>query len=294
MAYRLGMLIISLAIASGAPAKRLESGAAGGAGTAGLPAPDRFDARRGATERIAPRAKSVVQNKRYGNAYRLLDDPLGIASGSRFENIDATVLRGGFRFKGDAHDIVIRNATLRLAAPTAAPELPAGIELQGNAHDILIDSVTASGFQMIHREKRYTNGDGFSSERGAARIIFRNSTANDNSDGGFDLKSTDTRLENVSAARNGINYRFWGTGTGTRITSTDPAKAHLQINPGADWHINTLVVRSTERKPIIVVHGQGQLTIDRCELHVPAGTKMIRLDAKVTPDIHLGTGCTLP
>ena len=247
----------------------------------------------GATQRIVPRRNLSIRNRSYTDTYRLFDDPDGIASGSRFENLTATVSRGGFRLRGDVHDIAIRNVELTLAVPTHAPELPAGIEVQGTAHDVLIEEVTASGFRMVAREGHYTNGDGFSSERGVSHVTFRRTTANDNSDGGFDLKSTDTKLDDTTSEANNFNYRLWGTGEATRVTSIAPRKGHFQFNTQANWHIRNLVARSRGTQPILIVQGDATVTIDHCELDVPPETKFLIRSHDAHPHLTLGAGCSL-
>jgi hypothetical protein len=240
---------------------------------------------------VVPRPGLVLRDRRYDDAYRLLDDRVGVSSGSRFERIEARVQRGGFRIRGDARDIVIRDVTLSLVEPTHAPELPAGIEIQGTAHDILVEDVTASGFRMVPRPGRYTNGDGVSSERGAYRLTFRRVDSVDNSDGGFDLKSTDTRLIDTRAARNGISYRLWGSGEADRIESIDPRQAHVQLKTQANWHIRRLVARATTRAPVFVIVGDATLTVDSCELDLPPGTPLVRVENGARPQVKWGRGC---
>jgi hypothetical protein len=243
-----------------------------------------------ADQRITPAPHKIVRNMEITNSYRLFDDRKGVSSGSRFESIDAVVRRGGFRFRGNAHDILIRNVTLRLAAPTPHPELPAGIEIQGTAHDIVIDHVAARDFRMIPGTVKYLNGDGFSSERGAYRITFLNTSALNNSDGGYDLKSRDTRLANTLAARNKRNYRFWGTGRGSTVTSIAPRQAHIWLAKNASWRIRRLVARSAAPAPIVDGEGpSARLIVESCTFAVPRDTRLVTGKVSVT----WGKGCTI-
>ncbi|HEU4961534.1 MAG TPA: hypothetical protein VFT56_14155 [Sphingomonas sp.] len=244
-----------------------------------------------ADQRIVPGPDLRVHDRTITGVYRLFDDSDGRSSGSRFERIDAMVRRGGFRFRGDAHDIVIRDVTLRLAAPQHVPRLPAGIEIQGTAHDILIERTVARDFQMMPEGQKYLNGDGFSSERGAYRITFRRDEAYDNSDGGFDLKSKQTRLDNTISARNKRNYRLWGTGTAGTIVSKTPRKAHIWLADTANWRIAHLVVKSSTPVPIVDSDGRhATLRVDSCDLDVPRGTKL----AIGGGSISWGKGCVVP
>lgn len=240
---------------------------------------------------IVPSPGVTVSRGTFDGVYRLFDDSAGVASGARFANIRATVRRGGFRLRGHVHDVVIRDVDLTLAAPMPAPELPAGIEIQGTAHDVLIERTTARDFRMVDRPKRYANGDGFSSEWHTHRLTFRQARAINNSDGGFDLKSKDTILDDTLAEGNALNYRLWGTGTAKRIESRSPGKGHVQLNANAKWHIGTLIARSGTPKPILGLNGNVTVVIDRCELHVPAGTPMIWRRPGLTASVSLGPGC---
>ncbi len=242
---------------------------------------------------IVARPGVAVHGRKFTDAYRLFDDRDGLASGARFDHIDGLVARGGFRFRGNASDIVLRDMTLQLVAPTAAPELPAGIEVTDTVHDVLIERVVARNFQMIARPNHYTNGDGFSSEKAVTNLTFRQDKSFDNSDGGFDLKSTATKLIDTEAGGNGVNYRLWGSGEATTITSRDPHKAHIQFNAQADWTIGTLIVSSKTPAPILLIHGDVHVKIGRCVLDVPPGTKLVKIEQQFHPQLELGTGCTV-
>jgi hypothetical protein len=53
----------------------------------------------------------------------------------------------------------------------------------------------------------YWNGDGFTTELGTYNILFENTMASNNTDGGYDLKSTGTTL--INAEDNFRNFRVW-------------------------------------------------------------------------------------
>lgn len=250
----------------------------------------------GVTIRAEP--KLVIQGQSYrSGVYRLFDDQMGISSGSRFERINATVMRGGFRFKGDVHDVILRDIDINLEKPKSGKELPAGIEVQGSAHDILIERVRASGFQMTEEFGKYTNGDGFSTEDGVSRVRFVDSEAANNSDGGFDLKGS-VSLDNTISTHNGRNYRFWGDVIASKITSIDPAGAHIWISGKKPQTItiNKLVVRSSTKAPIFRIEDNGSpvtISVDRCDIQVPRGTKLKWYGNSQDVNWILGQGCSL-
>lgn len=206
------------------------------------------------------------------------------ANGAKIERIDWVYGRGGLRFR-DAHDIVVRDAVLRLRNPQTGSNLPVGIDIRSGSR-IRIERVTANGHQMVEQPKRYTNGDGFSTERLASDVTFTDTIANDNSDGGYDLKSTGTRLRSTKAARNGRNYRFWGQGNGETIFSASPRGAHIWAGKTSLWSIDRLV--ATGGGVLVQAEPGARLTIRSCDLRGWNGDRLI---AGATAGVKLGKGC---
>src|SRR3546814_3378838 len=67
---------------------------------------------------------------------------------------------------------------------TGSTDLPVGIGFADTAHDFRVERCFMRHFQWKRRDNQYWNGDGFSTERGNARFLFRQCAAWDNSDGG--------------------------------------------------------------------------------------------------------------
>jgi serralysin len=86
-----------------------------------------------------------------------------------------------------------------------------GVSLQGTGHNIIIKNSSMDNAIAVGATGDYTNGDGFTSERGVYNVQFINCSASGNGDGGFDLKSSHTTLTNCYAEDNKRNYRIWGT-----------------------------------------------------------------------------------
>lgn len=59
----------------------------------------------------------------------------------------------------------------------------------------------------------YWNADGFCGERGVNSLLFVNCMAFDSTDGGWDFKAENMRLEGCVAVGNKRNFRFWGKST---------------------------------------------------------------------------------
>lgn len=231
---------------------------------------------------VRPTRGVVVRDVVAERGYRFLDVFGREASltDSVVERVRATgLIRGFARIRADSRGVTIRDVDARFRPePAQRGELPVGIGMEDTAHDILVERTVMRGARMIPVPDRFTNGDGYSTERGNRRITFRRAEAYDSSDGGFDLKSSDTRLEDTTAAGNGRNYRFWGTGVATTIMSRDPRNAHIWLGKGARWRIARLVARSRTQAPIIRIGPGATLQVDSHDVQVPAGTRLVVME----------------
>src|SRR3546814_3808478 len=90
---------------------------------------------------------------------------------------------------------------------TGSTDLPVGIGFADTAHDFRVERCFMRHFQWKRRDNQYWNGGGFSTERGHARFLFCQCGAWDNSAGGFDLKSTESLLDDCTSGRNARNFR---------------------------------------------------------------------------------------
>lgn len=76
-------------------------------------------------------------------------------------------------------------------------------------HDITFTNCVARN-NYDDAGKEYWNADGFVAERGSYNLRFVSCMAFDNTDGGWDDKSTGTTYEGCVAFRNKRNFRVWG------------------------------------------------------------------------------------
>lgn len=211
--------------------------------------------------------------------------------GLRVRGARASGLRRSFaRIRYASHDGVIQDVTASGTLTTGAHDLPVGISFADTAHDFRLERCTMRGFCWKRGERKYWNGDGFSTERGNARILFRQCAAWDNSDGGFDLKSTDTLLDDCISGRNARNFRLWSSIRATRLTSVNPRKIggigdtnHFSIMAAQGLraplviHIEHLTVKSNQAWPIFDVHdGPARIIIGSHDIQVPPGTPLVR------------------
>ena len=203
-------------------------------------------------------------------------------NGVTIERVEATCTFKCFHFGMTGSAIAVRDAVLKGAGPKAYSN---GAQIEGQAHDVLFERVIASGFTSTE-PAGYTNADGFVTERGTFNITFRHAQALDNTDGGFDLKSTNTLLDYTYAARNRRNYRLWGSGRGTTLVSDSPRDAHVWLAGTADYVIDRLVAKG----PGVLVKGEAgaKLEIRSCDLTGWTGTKKV---AGGGAAVVLGVGC---
>lgn len=229
--------------------------------------------------------------------YRVIENtarsggPPADCTGLRVRGARASDLRRSFaRVRYGSRDGLIADVTASGILTTGASDLPVGIAFADQASDFTLERCTMRGFQWQRGEREYWNGDGFSTERGNARFLFRQCAAWDNSDGGFDLKSTETLLDDCVSGRNARNYRLWTSMRATRLTSVDPVKIggigdtnHFSIMAGQSAgepllvRIEHLSVRSDRQWPIFDVHdGPAQIVVGSHDIQVPPGTPLVR------------------
>lgn len=125
------------------------------------------------------------------------------------------------RLQYDTHGVVIENVHGDMAGEVG-DDLPEGVHLDGTVHDVVIRDTTMANVQSVGSGGTYLNGDGFATERGVYGVLFQNTAATGNSDGGYDLKSTDTMLVGAVASDNARNYRLWGDITMSHSVGLNP------------------------------------------------------------------------
>lgn len=151
------------------------------------------------------------------NVRRFFEDyasaPSGTAtiSGLTIRDVDVQGFsRAAIRLQYDTNNVVIDNVRADMAGQTG-DDLPAGVHLDGTVHNVTLNRVVMENIQST--AGAYFNGDGFATERGAYDIRFVDTIARGNSDGGYDLKSSNTVIVRALSEENGRNYRFWGEAT---------------------------------------------------------------------------------
>lgn len=149
--------------------------------------------------------------------------------------------RGVIRLGYDTSDVLIENVHGdSQRQDETGSSFAIGVHIEGTAHDIVIrDSSMRNAEDRLSGS--FWNGDGFATEGGAYNVHFESTLAGGNVDAGFDIKSTTTTFDHTVALDNGRGYRMWATDTVlTDITSIDPylrggnsSQNHIWFNRGA-------------------------------------------------------------
>lgn len=238
------------------------------------------------------------------NALRAVEtkDDYATINGLRVTGLTAVeVQRVCIRLRGTVTNVLIDNVRCTMRdTPQVSPNMPEGIHLEAG-NGVTIQNSSFDGFQMTMDRSQYWNGDGIATEREATNVRIINVSADDNTDSGFDLKSSNTWLDRVSAENNARNFRFWGPISIGTITVGDTVKrggtsttADIWIKGSADMpiiEIDRLVVRMVRPDAIIRVEdGPVDLRIGACDIQAPAGSRFIVSESSATRK-RLGPGC---
>lgn len=199
----------------------------------------------------------TMQNVIADVGYRVLEVKSGPVTSLLVERVTATGLtRGLLRIGNSSRGGIIRAVGAVGTVVDTDADMPCGFKFEDKASDFLLERVVARNFQQRLAPDKYWNGDGFSTERDNDGFIFRQCEAHDNSDGGFDLKSTNTRLEDCTASGNARNFRFWSSAKATTLTSINPVmrggiggKAHFGVYGASGTTVEITIDKVVARGP---------------------------------------------
>jgi Ca2+-binding RTX toxin-like protein len=140
--------------------------------------------------------------------------------------------KGAIHLQYDTHNVLIEGV-IGDSEKQAHDDFAMGVMLEGSVHDVIVRNTSMDN--SYNSTDAYWNGDGFATEGRVYRVRFENTSASGNTDGGYDIKSTDTVLINAYASGNKRNFRFWSDSiTMVDSTGVDP---HRQGGTGSEAQV---------------------------------------------------------
>ncbi|MEL6604827.1 MAG: malectin domain-containing carbohydrate-binding protein [Cyanobacteria bacterium J06614_10] len=144
--------------------------------------------------------------------------------------------KGAIRLQYDTNNVLIEDV-FGDSQRQDGDNFAMGVQLDGTAHDIVHRRVTMNNATQAIDDDLYWNADGFVSEEGNYNITYEDTYAAGNTDGGYDLKSSNTLMIRATAADNKRNFRIWGSTTMIDVVSDEP---FLRGGNGTTAHIHVL------------------------------------------------------
>lgn len=147
--------------------------------------------------------------RRFLENYPSGDEPSATITGLHISDVRVDGFsKGAIRLRDDTNDVRIEDV-VGDSQRQDGDNFAMGLLLEGTVHDVVVRDVTMRNSRDSGGPRDYWNGDGFVAERGTHDLLFTDTVADGNTDGGYDLKSTDTTLVRASATGNKRNFRFW-------------------------------------------------------------------------------------
>ena len=173
-----------------------------------------------------------------GDVQRLIeDDDDATVTGLRVRDVQARGFSRAFaRLRADTSAVRICDVLGDSQRVDLEP-FAQGLQLEGTVHDVVVERATMLDTTDARAEDEYWNGDGFSAEREVYDVVLRETTASGHTDAGYDLKSSSTRLEDVTASDNKRNFRLWSDVVVDGCASGEPRK---RGGTGSTVHLQAL------------------------------------------------------
>jgi hypothetical protein len=233
-------------------------------------------------------ARAVVYNAYQSSWPKERPSDAGAIYGLTVERVQAKCSKYCIKITRPSRDIVIRDFAFSGGEKRTDSAIAVGISFGSTASNILVENGKVSGLHSLASGKTYEQGDGISAERGNVNLTIRNVTCEDVGDGCFDLKSSNTRLDNLTAINAGHeSFRLWAQGTAGTLTSINPGWGHVQAGSAtSDWVIEKLI--AVGGGALVVSVPGAKLKIKSCDLTRWTGTEKVKGKGA---DVSLGSGC---
>ena len=133
--------------------------------------------------------------------------------------------RGLVRLKYSSQNVLISRVVGDSQGQLDKDDFPMGIALHNSVSAVTVQKALMKNHrQNLGNSSKYYNGDGVATESNVKDVRIVDTVSSGNSDGGFDLKSTETVLVRTYAHNNKRNFRFWNPASVYDSKSVDPQK----------------------------------------------------------------------
>ncbi|WP_201864176.1 hypothetical protein [Microvirga soli] len=185
--------------------------------------------------------------------------------------------KGAFRIRGDSSNVTMEDI-IGDSERQDGDNFAIGVALEDTVHDVVLRRVTM--MNSHDSSNAYWNGDGFTTESRVRNVRFEDTVASGSTDGGYDLKSTETTLRRTVADDNKRNYRIWGDATIVDCVSRSPHKRggsglqnHFWIAKSARADVSGCEIQdSDERTTVFEVEHGGSIVVKNTSIKTsPSG-----------------------
>jgi len=144
--------------------------------------------------------------------------------------------KGAIRLQYNSNDVLIEDV-LWDSQRQDGDNFAMGVHLGGTVNNVTHRRVTMNNATQTRDAESYWNADGFVSEKDTYDLLYEDTFASGNTDGGYDLKSASTVMIRAGAADNKRNFRIWGEATMIDVVSDEP---YMRGGIGTTAHIHVL------------------------------------------------------
>jgi hypothetical protein len=221
------------------------------------------------------------------------DNASASVTGLTIKNVDVKgYTEGAIRLRYNTNKVLIENVNGDGEARTGE-QYVFGVSFADTAHDVVLRKVTMANNYGHGGADFYWNGDGFTTERGNYNFYFEDTVASGSTDGGYDLKSSETSLLRARAEGNSRNFRIWGDSTIADCVSLNPRKRggsgkqnHFWVASGAKARVTGCQIEDRDSATTVFEVGQkGEIIVRDSLVATNPGARLSLIDAGGSLDI---------
>jgi hypothetical protein len=197
--------------------------------------------------------------------------------------------KGAIRLSGSSSDVIVEDV-FGDSERQDGDDFAIGIALQGMVRNVVFRRVTMMNSQDTTHD--YWNGDGFATERQVSNVTFEDTVAAGSTDGGYDIKSSETVLVRTKAEDNMRNYRIWSDAKIIGCLSRDPNKRggngkqnHFWVARGARAEISGCRIEGGDARTIAFqIEQQGEAIVRDSTISISPDARVSLIETGGTLD----------